>query len=94
MDFLAAHLMPGEVEDDIVLEVVIFIGTLCSESTAPLIVQVRSHSTVTVQSHRTTSCSRWSSSLAPRWAVRWWLGRAGGEPVPANERQEGVQLMY
>mmetsp|Transcript_33441 Transcript_33441/g.72987 ORF Transcript_33441/g.72987 Transcript_33441/m.72987 type:complete len:453 (-) Transcript_33441:38-1396(-) len=39
MDFLAAHLVPGEVEDDIVLEVVIFIGTLCSESTAPLIVQ-------------------------------------------------------
>lgn len=39
MDFLAAHLVPGEVEDDIVLEVVIFIGTLCSESTAALIVQ-------------------------------------------------------
>jgi hypothetical protein len=39
MDFLAAHLVPGEVEDDIVLEVVIFIGTLCSESTATLIVQ-------------------------------------------------------
>ncbi|KAK3239306.1 Adenylyl-sulfate kinase (APS kinase) [Cymbomonas tetramitiformis] len=37
-DFLSAHLDPGEVEDDIVLEVVIFIGTLCNEPIAPLIV--------------------------------------------------------
>mmetsp|Transcript_18523 Transcript_18523/g.35810 ORF Transcript_18523/g.35810 Transcript_18523/m.35810 type:complete len:776 (-) Transcript_18523:393-2720(-) len=39
MQFLAAHLIPGEVEDDIVLEVVIFVGTLCNDKTSGMIVE-------------------------------------------------------
>mmetsp|Transcript_31985 Transcript_31985/g.38691 ORF Transcript_31985/g.38691 Transcript_31985/m.38691 type:complete len:802 (+) Transcript_31985:194-2599(+) len=44
LEFLAHHLSPGEswdmhqVEDDIVLEAIIFVGTLCNENTAPHIV--------------------------------------------------------
>ena len=43
MEFLCAHLVPGEVEDDIVLEVVIFVGTLCTDKTATMIVNAGAH---------------------------------------------------
>jgi len=38
IDFLAAAIRPDVVEDDILLEVVVFLGTLCTARTAPLIV--------------------------------------------------------
>eukprot|EP00232_Nephroselmis_pyriformis_P016886 CAMPEP_0182884136 /NCGR_PEP_ID=MMETSP0034_2-20130328/18803_1 /TAXON_ID=156128 /ORGANISM="Nephroselmis pyriformis, Strain CCMP717" /LENGTH=702 /DNA_ID=CAMNT_0025017309 /DNA_START=48 /DNA_END=2152 /DNA_ORIENTATION=+ len=38
LDFLAMHLQPGVVEDDIMLEVVIMVGTLCTADTAREIV--------------------------------------------------------
>ncbi|CAG9461545.1 unnamed protein product [Pedinophyceae sp. YPF-701] len=37
--FLAAAVRPDMVEDDILLEVVVFLGALCSDTTAPMIVE-------------------------------------------------------
>ena len=39
IEFLAAAIRPDVVEDDILLEVVVFLGTLCTAKTAPLITQ-------------------------------------------------------
>mmetsp|Transcript_6170 Transcript_6170/g.13429 ORF Transcript_6170/g.13429 Transcript_6170/m.13429 type:complete len:806 (-) Transcript_6170:755-3172(-) len=36
--FLATYAQPGAVDDDILLEVVMFVGVLCNEGTAPLLV--------------------------------------------------------
>ena len=38
LDFLATYAQPGVVDDDILLEVVMFVGVLCNEGTAPLLV--------------------------------------------------------
>lgn len=38
LTFLATYAQPGAVDDDILLEVVMFVGVLCNEGTAPLIV--------------------------------------------------------
>ena len=34
IEFLSEHLVPVETEDDMLLEAVIFIGTICTEKTA------------------------------------------------------------
>ncbi|GIL78094.1 hypothetical protein Vretimale_7500 [Volvox reticuliferus] len=39
LTFLATYAQPGAVDDDILLEVVMFVGVLCNEGTAPLICQ-------------------------------------------------------
>ena len=39
LHFLATYAQPGAVDDDILLEVVMFVGVLCNEGTAPLLVQ-------------------------------------------------------
>jgi len=39
LEFLARYSQPGAVDDDILLEVVMFVGVLCNEGTAPLLVQ-------------------------------------------------------
>ncbi|KXZ50592.1 hypothetical protein GPECTOR_16g767 [Gonium pectorale] len=39
LTFLATYAQPGAVDDDILLEVVMFVGVLCNEGTAPLISQ-------------------------------------------------------
>lgn len=39
LEFLASYLSATEMEDDILLEIVMFLGVLCNEGTAPLIVQ-------------------------------------------------------
>lgn len=39
LNFLATYAQPGAVDDDILLEVVMFVGVLCNEGTAPLLVQ-------------------------------------------------------
>lgn len=39
LQFLATYSQPGAVDDDILLEVVMFVGVLCNEGTAPLLVQ-------------------------------------------------------
>jgi hypothetical protein len=38
LDFLATYAQPGVVDDDILLEVIMFVGVLCNEGTAPLLV--------------------------------------------------------
>lgn len=39
LPFLASYAQPGAVEDDILLEVVMYVGTLANASTAPLLVE-------------------------------------------------------
>jgi len=39
LHFLATYAQPGAVDDDILLEVVMFVGVLCNEGTAPLLVE-------------------------------------------------------
>eukprot|EP00798_Chlamydomonas_sp_ICE-L_P013630 gene13630-19508_t len=39
LQFLATYAQPGAVDDDILLEVVMFVGVLCNEGTAPLLVE-------------------------------------------------------
>jgi len=39
LHFLAQYAQPGAVDDDILLEVVMFVGVLCNEGTAPMLVE-------------------------------------------------------
>jgi hypothetical protein len=39
MKFLATYAQPGAVDDDILLEVIMFVGVLCNDGTAPLLVE-------------------------------------------------------
>lgn len=39
LHFLATYAQPGAVDDDILLEVVMFVGVLCNEGTAPMLVE-------------------------------------------------------
>jgi hypothetical protein len=39
LGFLAQYATPGAVDDDILLEVIMFVGVLCNEGTADTIVQ-------------------------------------------------------
>lgn len=46
LEFLANYMTPSAVEDDILLEIIMFVGVLCNEGTAPLLVEagmVRNH---------------------------------------------------
>lgn len=38
LEFVAKYAQPGAVDDDILLEVVMFVGVLCNEGTAPMLV--------------------------------------------------------
>lgn len=39
LEFLACYMTPSAVEDDILLEIIMFLGVICNEGTAPLLVQ-------------------------------------------------------